>query len=138
MTDIGRLAHVMPAHTQLPVTAYFDDDLFALELDTIFKQSACYVGNEKAVPEPGDWRRLAHEGGGRVLVRNAGGVELMSNVCRHRQALILGGEAGNVAGPANVTGNLRAAGGNIVCPLHRWTYTCLLYTSDAADDLYTV
>ena len=123
MTDVGRLAHVMPAHTQLPAAAYFDDALFASELETIFKQSACYVGSEKAVPECGDWRRLAHEGGGRVLVRNAGGVELMSNVCRHRQALILGGETGNVRGPANATGNLRTAGGNIVCPLHRWTYT---------------
>ena len=123
MTDVGRLAHVMPAHTQLPVAAYFDEALFACELETIFKHSACYVGNEKAVPESGDWRRLAHERGGRVLVRNAGGVELMSNVCRHRQALILGGETGSVAGPGNGTGNLRAAGGNIVCPLHRWTYT---------------
>jgi phenylpropionate dioxygenase-like ring-hydroxylating dioxygenase large terminal subunit len=42
-----------------------------------------------------------------ALVRNAGGVELLSNVCRHRQALMLSGK-----------GNAQ----NIVCPIHRWTY----------------
>jgi choline monooxygenase len=41
-------------------------------------------------------------------VRNAQGVELVSNVCRHRQAVMLRGRG--------------HAGANIVCPLHRWTY----------------
>ena len=40
-------------------------------------------------------------------MRNALGVELLSNVCRHRQALMLKGK-----GRAH----------NIVCPIHRWTY----------------
>ncbi|UCE30604.1 MAG: aromatic ring-hydroxylating dioxygenase subunit alpha, partial [Burkholderiales bacterium] len=44
---------------------------------------------------------------GRVLVRNAAGIECLSNVCRHRQAVMLKGR-GQVE--------------NIVCPLHRWTY----------------
>ena len=122
MTDIGRLEHVQQALSPLHVRAYFDEALFAREQERIFKQSALYVGHEKGVPEPGDWRRLPHEEGGRVLVRNARGVELVSNVCRHRQALILGGETGAVTGPGNPAGNLSASGGNIVCPLHRWTY----------------
>jgi hypothetical protein len=42
-----------------------------------------------------------------MLVRNAHGVELLSNVCRHRQAMMLNGR-----------GNAQ----NIVCPIHRWTY----------------
>jgi choline monooxygenase len=42
-----------------------------------------------------------------VLVRNDRGVELLSNVCRHRQSIMLGGR-----------GNAQ----HIVCPLHRWTY----------------
>ena len=119
MNDIARLVHLMPADPQLPVSAYFDEALFAREQALIFNQSARYLGHEKAVPQVGDWHRLAQEGGGRVLVRNPLGVELLSNVCRHRQALILGGETGNVSGPANPKGNLAAAGGNIVCPLHR-------------------
>ena len=122
MTDIASLAHVQQALSPLHVRAYFDEELFAREQETIFKQSAIYVGHEKGVPEPGDWRRLPHEEGGRVLVRNPGGVELISNVCRHRQALILGGQTGAVTGPGNPAGNLTATGGNIVCPLHRWTY----------------
>ena len=122
MNVVARLARVLPAVTQLPVSAYFDETLLAREQELIFNKSARYVGHEKAVPHVGDWRRLAQEGGGRVLVRNAEGVELMSNVCRHRQALILGGETGDVRGPANPSGNLDAAGGHIVCPLHRWTY----------------
>jgi choline monooxygenase len=122
MNDVARLTHVLPASTQLPVDAYFDQALFAREQELIFDRSARYVGHEKTVPQVGDWRRLAQEGGGRVLVRNAEGVTLMSNVCRHRQALILGGETGDVRGLANPSGNLASTGGHIVCPLHRWTY----------------
>jgi len=125
MTDIGQMAHLKPARTQLAVSAYFDEARYAREQERIFKQSPVYIGHQKLVPEPGDWRTLAHEGGGRVLVHTPQGVELISNVCRHRQALMLGGQSGDVTGAAGqaVAGNLRASGGNIVCPLHRWTYT---------------
>src|SRR3546814_18743552 len=34
---------------------------------------------------------------------------------------MLGGQAGNVSGAGNGHGNLRDTGGNIVCPVHRWT-----------------
>ncbi|MGE4338093.1 MAG: aromatic ring-hydroxylating dioxygenase subunit alpha [Pigmentiphaga sp.] len=122
MTDIARLAHVAASRAQLPVSAYFDPDRFAREQRRIFQQAALYQGHEKLVPDVGDYRTLQHEDNGRVLVRNPEGVELLSNVCRHRQALMLGGEAGDVAGATHSTGNLRAQGGNIVCPLHRWTY----------------
>ena len=106
--------------SQLPVHHYFDPAVLARERRHIFERSACYVGHEKMVPDPGDWRTLAHEGGGRVLLRDRTDVRLLSNVCRHRQALMLGGQAGNVSGAGH--GNLKETGGNIVCPLHRWTY----------------
>lgn len=122
MTDIGREAHFALAHAQLSVDSYFDEATFAREQALIFNKSARYVGHEKLVPEIGDWRVLAHENAGRVLVRNAQGVELLSNVCRHRQAIMLG--FGNSAsGPPVDHGNLRSTGGNIVCPVHRWTYS---------------
>src|SRR5690348_6344988 len=113
MTDIGREAHVAPAQTQLSVGNYFYDRIFVLEQERIFQRSARYIGHEKLVPEPGDWRTLVHESAGRVLVRNASGVELISNVCRHRQAIILGGDAENVANPRKACGNLGDTGGNI-------------------------
>ncbi|ARP86049.1 aromatic ring-hydroxylating oxygenase subunit alpha [Bordetella genomosp. 9] len=119
MTDIGRMAQFVPARTQLPVSAYFDEARFRREQERIFKQSALYVGHRKMVPEVGDWRTLVQENGGRALVHTSEGVELISNVCRHRQALMLGG----VGGQADPAGNLKATGGNIVCPLHRWTYS---------------
>jgi len=123
MTDISRAAHFAPAQTQLSVSSYFDDAVFARELELIFRNSALYVGHEKLVPEVGDWRTLAQERAGRALVRTPQGVELISNVCRHRQAIMLGGQPGDVAGCANSHGNLRDTGGNIVCPVHRWTYS---------------
>ena len=122
MTDIGRMAHLAPARTQLAVDTYFDQARFEREQKSIFEKFSRYVGHQKSVPQPGDWRSLSHENNGRILVRGQGGIELLSNVCRHRQALILGGETGNVSGHRNNHGNLRDTGGNIVCPLHRWTY----------------
>lgn len=106
----------------LPVAAYFDESHFALELEHIFKKSSQYVTHEKTVPNLGDWYTLPQDNAGRVLVHNEAGPQLISNVCRHRQALMLGGQAGNVTDPNLSRGNLSETGGNIVCPLHRWTY----------------
>ncbi|AIL32527.1 aromatic ring-hydroxylating oxygenase subunit alpha [Basilea psittacipulmonis] len=107
---------------QLPVNVYFDDDILAHEKEIIFKNSSIYLGNEKMVPEHGDWHTLAHESAGRALVNTEKGIQLISNVCRHRQAIMLGGQYGDVTGQP-LKGNLESTGGNIVCPLHRWTYS---------------
>lgn len=103
--------------TQLPVSSYFDRDLLALERQRLFAPGPRYVGHALAVPEVGDYFVLQHEGDGRALVRSgADKIELISNVCRHRQALMLKGQ-----GSLNET-QPGAAGGHIVCPVHRWTY----------------
>ncbi len=114
MSDLS--LQLQQAQAQLPVTSYFDVALFQRELETIFQQGPRYVGHQLAVPNVGDYYALPHEGEGRALVRSAKGVELVSNVCRHRQAVILKGRGSlNSQAPGS-------AGGNIVCPLHRWTY----------------
>jgi choline monooxygenase len=116
MSDLS--LQLQQAASQLPVSTYFDEALFQRELNTLFRQGPRYVGHQLAVPNPGDYYALPHEGEGRALVRNAqGGVELVSNVCRHRQAVMLNGR-GNLQ-----TQQKGSAGGNIVCPLHRWTYS---------------
>jgi phenylpropionate dioxygenase-like ring-hydroxylating dioxygenase large terminal subunit len=97
--------------SQLPVSSYFDEALFAREQELILQRAPRYVGHELAVPEVGDYLALAQEGEGRALVRTKDGVELISNVCRHRQAVMLNGR-----------GNTRQQGQHVVCPLHRWTY----------------
>ena len=93
---------------QPPVSAYFDAVSFRHEMDRLFRRGPRYLGHELSVPEIGDYYALPQEGEGRVLVRTERGVELISNVCRHRQAVMLRGR-----------GNTRQ---HIVCPLHRWTY----------------
>ncbi len=123
MTDIGREAHFALAQSHLSVESYFDEAILAREKALIFNNSALYVGHEKLVPELGDWRSLAHENAGRVLVRGPQGVELLSNVCRHRQAVMLGFNGSDAKGACSQHGNLRSTGGNIVCPVHRWTYS---------------
>jgi choline monooxygenase len=105
--SIGRTALDRSA-SQLSVDTYFDEALFQRELTTLFKPGPRYVGHASCVPNPGDYHVLGHEGDGRVLVRNERGIELVSNVCRHRQAVMLRGRG--------------HTGSNVVCPLHRWTY----------------
>src|SRR5437762_2654257 len=107
MSNLSTALKLVPADTQLPVNVYIDEALHQQELELLFKKGPGYVGHELMIPETGDYHTLAAEDEGRILVRNADGIELMSNVCRHRQAIMLNGR-----------GNAK----NIVCPLHRWTY----------------
>jgi len=110
MSDLSiSLAALGRASTQLSVSAYFDEDLYRREQALLFDRGPRYVGHALSVPEVGSFHSLAQEGHGRALVRTPNGaVELISNVCRHRQAVMLQGR-GQVQG-------------NVVCPLHRWTY----------------
>ena len=116
MSDLS--LRLQQAASQLPVSSYFDEALFQRERELLFERGPRYVGHALSVPEPGDYHALPQEGQGRALVRNPQGrVELVSNVCRHRQAIMLNGR-----------GSLQAqqkgsAAGNIVCPVHRWTYS---------------
>ncbi len=96
------------SRSQLTVASYFDEALYRREMAQLFATRPRYLGHELAVPERGDFHTLPQEGEGRALVRTMGGVELLSNVCRHRQALMLRGRG--------------QTGSTIVCPLHRWTY----------------
>ena len=116
MSDLS--LQLQQAASQLPVSSYFDEALFQRELKILFEQGPRYVGHELAVPNAGDYCALPQEKEGRALVRNPQGeVELLSNICRHRQAVMLK-DRGNLMSQGK-----GHAGGNIVCPLHRWTYS---------------
>jgi choline monooxygenase len=109
MSDLSiSLEALERSRSQLSVNSYFDERLFRREMELIYQLGPRYVGHELSVPDVGDFHALLHEGEGRALVRTPQGVQLVSNVCRHRQAVMLRGR-----------GSTR---GNIVCPLHRWTY----------------
>src|SRR6266567_8351329 len=107
MSDVARLRQVLPARSQLPVSWYFDAEHFTLEKRLLFDAGANYVGHSLMVPNVGDYHTLAWTDHARVLVHNDAGIDLLSNVCRHRQAIMLEGR-----------GNAQ----HIVCPIHRWTY----------------
>lgn len=108
MSNLSQTLALRAAQSQLPVSAYFDEALHQRELATLFARGPRYIGHELMVPEQGDYFALPAEKEGRVLVRSdAQRIELLSNVCRHRQAIMLNG---------------RGKASNIVCPLHRWTY----------------
>ncbi|MEC5343730.1 Rieske 2Fe-2S domain-containing protein, partial [Brenneria populi] len=107
---------------QLPIGVYCDPAIYAEEQELIFRRSSLYIGHEQMVPNVGDWYALPHDNHSRVLVRNENEVALISNVCRHRQALMLGDFNVNAPQHDIHRGNLCATGNRIMCPLHAWTY----------------
>ena len=107
MSNLASLPPLTETSPQLSVDWYFDPQIHALEQRLLFEQGPGYVGHELLVPEPGDFHALEWMSNAKVLVRNERGVQLLSNICRHRQATLLEG---------------RGRARNIVCPLHRWTY----------------
>ena len=107
MSDITPRKHLSPANSQFPVDWYFDEKLFEQEKKLIFDAGPGYVGHQHMVTELHDFRTLEWFDHSRMLVHQPDGIYEMSNVCRHRQAIMLEG-SGNAS--------------NIVCPLHRWTY----------------
>lgn len=107
MSAVPGLRHLRRTDGPPPVQWYFDAAVFAEEKRRLFAAGPNYAGHERMVPNPGDYHTLAWMEHAKVLVRNASGVALLSNVCRHRQSIMLEGR-GNVQ--------------SIVCPLHGWTY----------------
>ncbi|OAM52825.1 Rieske (2Fe-2S) protein [Methylovorus sp. MM2] len=96
-----------PSLPQLPVSWYADPNIYALEQKVLFANAPQYVGHERMVPNQGDYHTLDWMQQAKALVNNGKQVSLVSNVCRHRQAIMLNG---------------RGQTKHIVCPLHRWTY----------------
>ena len=109
MSKLLGLRELQPVATQLPVSWYFDHVIYQQELEIFFKSGPGYVGHSLMVPNVFDYRVLEMTSGAWTLVNNDTGIELVSNICRHRQAVMLSG-----------VGQLPS--GNIVCPIHRWTY----------------
>jgi phenylpropionate dioxygenase-like ring-hydroxylating dioxygenase large terminal subunit len=108
MTDIALPSRLAPAASQLPVDWYFDERIHALEQKRIFAAGPGHVGHQLMAPAADDYRSLEWWDHGKLILNHMNDHWLMSNVCRHRQAIMLQG-AGKIAG-------------HVVCPIHRWTY----------------
>lgn len=106
VTSLPKASH-LEKFNQLPVDWYLNPDIYQLEVNHLFTQAPKYVGHACMTPNPGDYHALDWMGEAKALVNQDNRIQLLSNVCRHRQAIMLNGR-GNTP--------------NIVCPLHRWTY----------------
>lgn len=108
MSDLAHAAQLQAFGSQLPVYTYFDATFYEREQQHLFQNGPQYYGHRSMVANPGDYYTLGWMDHGKMLVhRPEGGIHLLSNVCRHRQALMLRG---------------RGNSPNVVCPVHRWTY----------------
>jgi len=110
MTDLASQKALTRSTPNLPLSWYFDPKVAELEAKLLFPRGPGYVGHVQMAPNPNDYRVLDWRNNGAwSLVNNGGRHDLVSNVCRHRQSIMLKG-AGQLPG------------GTITCPLHRWSY----------------
>ena len=107
MTHLADASLLVQADTQLPVSWYIDPQVHYIEQQNLFNRSANYIGHTLMVPNIGDFHVISWLDNAKTLIHTQDGIGLLSNICRHRQAIMLNGR-----------GNSQ----NIVCPLHRWTY----------------
>ena len=107
MSDLASAQLLTASAAQLPVYTYFDPAYYELEQQLLFADAPQYYGHALMTPNVGDYHTLEWMGHGQMLKRNEDGIQLLSNVCRHRQALMLKGR-----------GNTE----HIVCNIHGWTY----------------
>jgi phenylpropionate dioxygenase-like ring-hydroxylating dioxygenase large terminal subunit len=91
----------------LPISWYFDPEILEIERRELFAAGPMYAGRSALVPRDGDFVVLGGQQSGKLLVRHNGQAQLVSNVCRHRQAQMLDG---------------RGSVKRIVCPVHNWAY----------------
>lgn len=107
MSDFIKLTKLTHSNKQLPIKTYFKDIFLKREIHQLFSVFPRYIGHELMIPNIGDYITLPWEDESHILIHNGKGIELLSNICRHRQAKILNGRN-------NID--------HIVCPVHQWTY----------------
>jgi Rieske 2Fe-2S family protein len=102
------LAEHRPGHA-LPRAFAIDDDIYAHELETIWRASWLYAGTTAQVPAPGDFFRFDLDDHSVIVVRGPDGeLHALHNTCRHRGMPVCPEQSGNVK--------------RWVCPYHQWSY----------------
>lgn len=89
---------------------YLNQELFELEIDTLFKPSWMLAGHISELARPRDYITFDGFGERALIVKdNSGAVRAFHNVCRHRGARLLEGRGSNCPHALS-------------CPFHGWTY----------------
>jgi phenylpropionate dioxygenase-like ring-hydroxylating dioxygenase large terminal subunit len=92
----------------MPKSYYTDENVLALERAHLFAKEWICVGRVEEVPKPGDYMAFMLCNEPIVVVRGEdNNIRAMSNVCRHRGALLAEGSGNN---------------SRLVCPYHHWSY----------------
>jgi phenylpropionate dioxygenase-like ring-hydroxylating dioxygenase large terminal subunit len=93
----------------LPPGMYCSDEVFALEVEKVFRAGWINVGHVSLVPEPGDFRCVDVVGEALVVVRDrVGELRVLSRVCAHRWMEVCSGSGREPF---------------FECPYHCWTYS---------------
>jgi glycine betaine catabolism A len=94
----------------LPGRMFSDPEVYAAEVDRLFRHVWQCVGRADEIQRPGDFRTYEIAGSGVIVLRNADGdLKAYHNVCRHRGTCLVEEPAGS---------GLK----RILCPYHAWTY----------------
>ena len=92
----------------MPKSYYTDENVLAIERAHLFAKEWICVGRVEEVPKPGDYMAFMLCNEPIVVVRGEdNNIRAMSNVCRHRGALLAEGRGNN---------------SRLVCPYHHWSY----------------
>lgn len=92
----------------IPTKWYSQEELFNIEKQNVFSEkSPFYFCHESVVPEFADVYSLPTTMEEKLIVHDEDGLRVISNVCLHRQSLL-------------VTG--RAHRKHLICPVHLWKY----------------
>jgi nitrite reductase/ring-hydroxylating ferredoxin subunit len=88
---------------------YRDPEIFALEMERIFKRTWVFMAHESEIASPGDYLTLRVGAEPVILVRSEdGAVRALVNRCRHRAAIVCEWDKGNAK--------------SFRCHYHGWTY----------------
>ena len=113
-TDItGRYSRIVREHIDrgvgVPRELYLSEELYAEELDRIFRHSWLLAGHESQLRDPGQYVTVESGDESVIVTRTNGGtLAAFTNVCRHRGARLVDAGCGLAR--------------RFVCPYHQWTY----------------
>jgi benzoate/toluate 1,2-dioxygenase alpha subunit len=89
---------------------YIDPELFALEMQQLWRNTWIFVGHDSQVPHPGDYYTTDIATVPVILLRDtAGQVSVLCNRCAHKGTKLVSAVAGS-------------CGSVLRCPYHGWTY----------------
>ena len=104
--ELARVAESESRH--IPGYYYTSPEILELEKEKLFIKDWLVVGRVEEFPDPGDYRVIDIIGESIIISRDTkGGLNALSNVCRHRGVEVAHGE-----GNSN----------DFMCPFHGWTY----------------